>query len=48
MRAEFHPEALAEFRAAAEFYETRQHGLGDRFIAAVESCVARTTAAPST
>lgn len=47
MKLEFHPEALAEFRAAAEFYETQQHGLGDRFIAAVESCLARIKAAPS-
>lgn len=31
MRVEFHPEALAEFRAAAEYYEQQQTGLGERF-----------------
>lgn len=46
MRVEFHPEALAEFRAAAEYYATRQTGLGDRFVNAVEAAVAHVVAAP--
>jgi hypothetical protein len=39
MRVEYHPEALAEFREAAIYYESRQRGLGGRFIGAVESSV---------
>lgn len=46
MRVEFHPEALAEFRAAAEYYETQQTGLGERFANAVEAAVAHIVAAP--
>lgn len=46
MRVEFHPEALAEFRAAAEYYETQQTGLGERFANAVETVVAHVVAAP--
>lgn len=46
MRVEFHPEALAEFRAAAEYYETQQTGLGERFTNAVEAAVAHVLAAP--
>lgn len=48
MRVEFHPEALAEFRAAAEYYERQQPGLGERFVNAVEMAVARIAAAPET
>lgn len=47
MRVEFHPVAQEEFRAAAEFYEAQQQGLGDRFITAVESCIARIVQAPT-
>jgi plasmid stabilization system protein ParE len=36
----FHPEAEAEFTAAAIFYETRIAGLGARFVDAVEAAVA--------
>jgi len=39
MRVEFHPEALAEFGAAAEYFENQQNGLGGRFISAVEAAV---------
>ena len=35
-RVTFHPEAEAEMRAAAEFYETRRRGLGVDFIGEVE------------
>jgi plasmid stabilization system protein ParE len=47
MRVEFHPEAIAEFRAAAEYYETQHDGLGSRFIDTVEAAVARVVEAPS-
>lgn len=47
MRVEFHPEALAEFRAAAEYYEQQQTGLGERFANAVEMAVAHVVAAPT-
>jgi toxin ParE1/3/4 len=33
---EFHPEAEAELRAAARYYELRQAGLGDNFLREVE------------
>ena len=33
---EFHPEAEAELRAAARYYEVRQTGLGDDFLREVE------------
>lgn len=46
MRVEFHPEALAEFRAAAEYYEQQQSGLGERFANAVEMAVAHIVAMP--
>ena len=32
MRVELHPEARAEFRAAAIWYDERETGLGDAFI----------------
>lgn len=46
MRVEFHPEALAEFRAAAEYYEQQQTGLGERFANAAEMAVAHIATAP--
>jgi plasmid stabilization system protein ParE len=48
MKVEYHPEALAEFRAAAVHYEKAQPGLGGRFIAAVESAVTRIAKTPDT
>ena len=47
MRVEFHPEAVAEFRAAAQYYETQHDGLGSRFVSSVEAAVARIAEAPS-
>ena len=46
MRVEFHPEALAEFRAATKYYEQQQTGLGERFANVVEMAVAHIAAAP--
>jgi toxin ParE1/3/4 len=46
VRVNFHPEALAEFRAAAKHYEQQQTGLGERFVNAVEMAVAHVAAAP--
>jgi plasmid stabilization system protein ParE len=43
---EFHPEARAEFDAAADWYEGEQRGLGVAFVAAVEEAVGRLAAAP--
>lgn len=37
----FHPEAIAEANAAAEFYERRQKGLGARFVSALDDAIAR-------
>lgn len=47
MRVEFHPDALAEFRAAAEYYEHQHNGLGSRFTNAVEAAVEHITEAPA-
>jgi len=46
MRVEFHPDALADFRASADYYEQQQPGLGYRFANAVEVAVAHIAAAP--
>jgi hypothetical protein len=39
MRAEFHPEALAEYEDAVIFYQSRQSKLGSRFIASVQAAL---------
>jgi len=46
MRLDFHPEALAEYRAAARYYETRKPGLGIRFVEAVEDAIERVIESP--
>jgi exonuclease VII small subunit len=38
---EFHPEALAEFQDAAQYYAGCQENLEQRFIAAVETVLDR-------
>ena len=47
MTLDFHPEALAEYRAAAQYYEVRKPGLGTRFVEAVEDAIERITESPS-
>jgi len=44
----FSPEAAAELRDAAGWYEERHAGLGSTFLAAVDSVVARLTVWPGT
>ena len=46
MRFEFHPEALAEYEAAALFYRDLRQGLELRFIESVENAVVRVLEAP--
>lgn len=46
MRVELHPEARAEFRLAALWYDERQTGLGDAFVTAVNSTLERVASAP--
>ena len=41
MRVVFHPEALFELEAAADFYAGRHKGLEVRFIDAVDSAIRR-------
>lgn len=41
MRVELHPDARAEVRAAALWYEERRSGLGDRFIERVNEALER-------
>ena len=38
MRWEFHPEALAEYEEAAQFYAEREPGLERGFVRAIEGC----------
>jgi plasmid stabilization system protein ParE len=47
-RLEFHPEALAEYEFAASHYESRQVGLGHRFVSSVESAIQSILDAPLT
>ena len=46
MRLELHPEALAELRGAALWYDERRPGLGDEFIAEVSAALDRIEDAP--
>jgi plasmid stabilization system protein ParE len=46
MRVRFHPEAFAEFEAAAQFYEQQRDGLGGRFVVAVEAAILHIQNAP--
>ena len=46
MRLELHPEARAELRSAALWYDERRSGLGDEFIAEVSAALARIGDAP--
>jgi toxin ParE1/3/4 len=48
MTLEFHPEAIAEFEAAALHYEATRPGLGARFTDAVEATVQRIVESPQT
>ncbi len=41
MRVELHPEARAELRAAAVWYDERRAGLGDELIAEISSLLER-------
>ncbi len=41
MRLELHPEARAELRSAALWYDERRPGLGDEFIAEVSAALGR-------
>ena len=41
MRYEFHPEALEEYREAANWYEARKAGLALRFVSEVEDAIGR-------
>ncbi len=46
MRLIYHPEAEAELVAAAEFYEARSPGLGDRFLREFDAAIAAILASP--
>ena len=41
VRVELHPEAHAELRAVAVWYDERRPGLGDEFVAEMSSTLAR-------
>ncbi len=42
----FHPDALREYEAAVEFYESRHSGLGERFILVMEDALESIREAP--
>lgn len=46
MRVDLHPDARAELRSAALWYEERRDSLGDEFMAAVTTALQRIGAAP--
>jgi len=46
MRYEFHPEALEEYREAANWYGDREPDLGSRFVGEVEDAIARVLDGP--
>jgi plasmid stabilization system protein ParE len=46
VRVDLHPEARAELRSAALWYEERREGLGVEFIAAVDGALLKITKAP--
>ena len=47
MRHEFHPEALAEYEAAALYYAERDPPVGQRFVAVVEDAIDRILDSPT-
>ena len=47
MRVELHPEARAEMRAAALWYEERRPGWGDRFVERLNEVLQRLEEAPA-
>lgn len=47
MRHEFHPDALAEYEAAALYYAQRDPQVGQGFVAAVEDALDRILDAPT-
>jgi plasmid stabilization system protein ParE len=46
VRVELHPEARAELRSAALWYDERRTELGDRFVGAVHAALEKIGAAP--
>jgi plasmid stabilization system protein ParE len=46
MKCAFHPDARLEYRAAAEFYEARQVGLGAAFTKEIETAIEHILEAP--
>jgi plasmid stabilization system protein ParE len=46
MKYEFHPNAFAEFEAAADYYAERQPGLELRFIDAVDAAIRKAVESP--
>jgi plasmid stabilization system protein ParE len=46
VRVELHPEARAEFRSAAVWYDEQRLGLGDEFVTEVTGTLARIAEAP--
>ena len=46
MKHAFHPDALAEYAAAASAYEASQPGLGARFVDSVEAAIDSVCQAP--
>lgn len=43
---EFRPAALIEFNDSVDWYETRQNGLGERFVTSIDSAIKSIVSAP--
>ena len=43
---EFRPSALIEFNESVDWYELRQFGLGEQFIASIDDCIELILSAP--
>jgi toxin ParE1/3/4 len=48
VRVELHPEARAELRLAAVWYEERRAGLGDQLVERIEGAIVKIAAHPTT
>lgn len=44
--AKFHPEALIEFNESADWYESRQVGLGQKYVDEVDAAIKKILSAP--
>jgi len=46
-KVKFRPEAVVEFNQSTDWYEARQNGLGQKFIASIDSAIKTILASPT-